>query len=712
MKHEQAQPAEAALIEQGHDTPQITYGDLLEHVRKRRRVELDAEYPGRSSNLNAVSNTTRSLTAFMEANDLAEMDVVGEELVGTTPWDRAVKALGTDSTAKRRRTEMNKRVRPWAMELIRASVAIFDDESFGERLRRLREDGGMTIRELCLAVSRADKKLNESVIRNWENGSKFPSQVWRSQLHRIEHTLGVPVGYLAEVLPATSHSSMRIDVGLPRSLRRRVSQHLPADFSSRPTPEQDEILAWISQNILSTPKETLGSEDPSSGKGSDVDFSVYALAPTEGSRRNKAPDHLLEELDELTHFKTCARLPTGMNRNEKWGKVSANKANYEMLAFMGALSKLGLPDKMLSLSAGLAPGVIDRLIDWKVARRGGYTKAIEKPLLVFSSIVHQEFGFLTQSPGYGQPLAPVKGLISQEDVDLIQQDWKAACARALKHINKRLKEIVKESEKGRDPFEALLPVLDAREPLHEYYRIVPEIRQRVPDDTYPVRKAEALRALLMVRLGLELAFRQKNMRQLLICLPGREPRSWKELKRLKRGELAFVEGQWVVRIPGVAFKNAASKAVHVENTFFLQDRDSLYSEIAAYLAARPTLLSKREDPGTLFIKTTTKRSKTAEYDLNAYYEAFRAIITAYGIYNPYTGRGAVEGLRPHGPHSVRHVVATASVKRTRGFSDAAALLMDSEDMVREAYARFLPEERHSMASEALWGAMFDEGDTA
>lgn len=712
MKHKQVRPAEAALIEQGHDTPHIPYGELLGHVREQRRVELEAKHPGRSSNLNAVSNTTRSLTAFMEANGLTEVDVVGEELTGTTRWDRALKSLGTDSTAKRRRAEMNKRVRPWAMELVRAAGAIFGDEKFGERLRRLRENAGLTRAELASAVSRKSNKLTVDTIHGWEFHGRHPTARSGIFIPELERVLGVPQGRLKELLPKAEYYSVSVNAGLPRALARRISQHLPGDFECRPKSEQDEILAWVSKNILSTPKEILDDEEPSTQKAGDVDFSIYALTRTEGGRLKRAPDHLLKELDEVRHFKTCVSLPFGMKRNEKWGTITADKADYEMLAFMGALSKLGLPGKMQTLAAVLAPEVIDRFIDWKVARRGGYTKAIEKPLLVFASLTHREFGFLTQSPGCWQPLAPVKGLISQADVNLIQQDWEGACARAAQHINQRLKEIATASVKGRDPFEALLPVLEAKNPLHNYYTIVEEIRRRMPDDIYPVRKAEALRALVMLRLGLELAFRQKNMRQLLLCAPGQKPRSWKELKRLKRGQMAFIEGRWVVRIPGAAFKNATSKAVHEENTFSLKDRDGLYSEVDAYLAARHALVGGRADPETVFVKTTTSRSRTTEYNSSIYYQAFRSIITTYGIHNPYTGRGAIEGLRPHGPHSVRHVLATASVKRTRGFSDAAALLMDSEEMVREAYARFLPGERHSLASEALWGPMFEEGGAA
>ena len=64
-------------------------------------------------------------------------------------------------------------------------------------------------------------------------------------------------------------------------------------------------------------------------------------------------------------------------------------------------------------------------------------------------------------------------------------------------------------------------------------------------------------------------------------------------------------------------------------------------------------------------------------------------------------QGAIEGLRPHGPHSVRHILATTMVKLTGGFSEAAALLMDTEEMVRDNYARFLPGERHARAQGIL-----------
>ena len=75
-------------------------------------------------------------------------------------------------------------------------------------------------------------------------------------------------------------------------------------------------------------------------------------------------------------------------------------------------------------------------------------------------------------------------------------------------------------------------------------------------------------ALLMLRLGLHLGVRQKNLRQLLLCVPGYKPTPERQLEMQKRGELRWLdgEGEWEVLIPASAFKNA--------NSFFFAKRPS------------------------------------------------------------------------------------------------------------------------------------------
>ena len=57
--------------------------------------------------------------------------------------------------------------------------------------------------------------------------------------------------------------------------------------------------------------------------------------------------------------------------------------------------------------------------------------------------------------------------------------------------------------------------------------------------------------------------------------------------------------------------------------------------------------------------------------------------------------GVPRGLLPFGPHSVRHVVATAIVKRTGSFEAAASVLLDAVEMVEAHYARFAPADRYA-----------------
>ena len=571
----------------------------------------------------------------------------------------------------------------------------------------------MTARSLAMAVSGNGNKISDKAIRTWETQERKPSSEKRELVARIERVLGVSPGKLEGLLPASSYQLVSIDTGLPRSVQRRVAAHLPDDFESRPLREKDEILEWISENILSTPKEVLEDGKVSLPKGG-MNLSAYVLARDPSLRLKSAPKHLIEEIDLIREFKTADFSPDGYNRNTKWGTSIADRSDYEIRAFFGALHEMGMPEASMSLSAILCPGLIQRFIEWKRERRGGYTRSVEITLQLMESLLHPEFGFIAQTPGFGVPLVPVRGLISKTDVQRVQASWGEACAHSRETIKKRLKELTKLMTKGRDPFEAILPVLDAPSPLREYYNIVYEIRERMPDGAYPVRRAEALRDLMMMRLGLELALRQKNNRELLICPPGKKPRSWKELARKEQAEMSFDnEAGWVVRIPKSAFKNADSNQIDAENTFPLRDRDGLYDEIAEYLEFRPCLLKGHEDPGTFFVKTMSRRSTSAQYDQNGYYNAFRSAVTTYGIFNPFTGRGAIHGLRPHGPHSLRHIMATELVSRTGGYSEAAGLLLDSEEMIRRTYAKWGSEDRHTKSRDFVWSNdMFDKGDAA
>jgi hypothetical protein len=71
-----------------------------------------------------------------------------------------------------------------------------------------------------------------------------------------------------------------------------------------------------------------------------------------------------------------------------------------------------------------------------------------------------------------------------------------------------------------------MPVLEAESPVGEYRKITEEIIRLMPDERlYPRPAAEAGRSFLMLRFGLHLGLRQKNLRQLMVCDRGMMPRS-------------------------------------------------------------------------------------------------------------------------------------------------------------------------------------------
>ena len=100
-----------------------------------------------------------------------------------------------------------------------------------------------------------------------------------------------------------------------------------------------------------------------------------------------------------------------------------------------------------------------------------------------------------------------------------------------------------------------------------------------------------------------------------------------------------------------------------------------------------------KDPGTLFVKTVKTTSLDAAYDSTKFYEAWRTVIQGYGIYNPYTGgpytgRNAIKGLLPHGPHNLRDILATHILKLTGSYYQASYAIQDTPDVVQQHYGRF------------------------
>ncbi|MCP8891517.1 hypothetical protein [Sphingomonas faeni] len=605
------------------------------------------------------------------------------------------------------------------------AVTWVDPPTFPEAFALHLERHGDSCHHLHRAVIASGEPFDRKTFQDWKFGRKLPATLRSFQvLGRVERRYRLPAGYFREKLTAAAKAPRGHRLAdISHSERRRMAWHLPDDLDQRPPAERAEIIDWVRTVIVSGAtdyrryqseaiKHRYGLRFPpldSVDRGAWNDAAQHHMV--DGLR---APPRLIREVADLIRFKTATLTAIGSKRAGVWGdETVAQKVEHLGLLFgamvadpASPIGDLGVPADRLTLGLLAMPSVWDWYLTWREAKRGFYTNWEANMLALGLALTRRETGWLRQRPAIAADIAVIDGLVTEDDVAHARADWDGLCDRAHDHCLRRAKDIQRMVRVHRDPFEPILAILETDRPLATYRRITAEIAGRIPDARRsPRAAAEVVRGLLMLRLGLHLGVRQKNLRQLLVCPRGATPRSDRQLETLKRGELRWNvrEAKWEVHIPSNAFKNANSSFFGGQPfRLLLPDLDALYSHIDAYIAQhRPVLLAAANDPGTFFVKTVKRTSREAAYDSATFYEAWRLIIQRYGIYNPYTKRGAIAGLLPHGPHNVRDVLATHVLKTTGSFEQASYAIQDTPEMVAQHYGRFLPQDKAALAARIL-----------
>jgi hypothetical protein len=610
--------------------------------------------------------------------------------------------------------------------------------TFPEALTALMDRAGETYWDLHRAVVRLDESFDPKAIRAWARGEKAPSTVASLEIvRRIERHYRLPEGELVSRLPHRARAAKgHVLEGVSASERRRLAWHLPDNFNVLPREQQEQIVEWVRRVIISGstdyrrfqaaatkhryairfPGVAYGRSEPSVGEeaaATEEDASI-STDPDLQSGVVDAPPQLTMEMASLVRFKTSTLTAFGLRRNGVWGEETTSQKIEHLGLMLGALAAspkaavrgYGVPLQHLTLGLLVFPGVWDWYVQWRERRRGFYTAWEVDMLRIALALTRQETGWLRQHGQLIHRVRPIPGLITPEEIERAKADWDGACDNFFKHAPSRVKEIQRVARVHRDPFEPIMPVLEAPSPVGEYRKITEEILRRMPDPMrYPRAAAEAVRSFLMLRLGLHLGLRQKNLRQLMVCPRGQTPRTERQLEDLKRGELRWSDRDdgWEVLIPSVAFKNAHSSYFGSKPfRLILPNLGGLYEHIDAYIRRdRHLLLAGAPDPGTFFIKTVKQSSTDPAYDQTTFYEAWRLTIQRYGIYNPFTGRGAIRGLLPHGPHNVRDVLATHILKQTGSYEQASYAIQDTPEMVQNHYGRFLPQDKAALAAKIL-----------
>jgi hypothetical protein len=604
-----------------------------------------------------------------------------------------------------------------------------DVDGFADALNLHIRRHGDSVRHLFYAVAKEDKATNHRTLMKWAKGELTPRSIQSLEvLARIERRYRLPEGYFKAKLPYLGRARTgHVLEDFTPAERRRLAWHLPDDFNARSPAEQDEILDWVNRVIISGSTDYRAFQAAAiknryavrfrafQGKGfpkkqpaaADVDQELVSSVVD-------APAELEREMAGLLKFKTATLTAFGFQRNGVWGEETASQKVEHLGLMFGALTApadgpvrgFGAPLEALCFAMLVFPPVWDWYLQWREQRRGFFTKWEVGMLALLTSVVKADTGWIRQTPALADRLRPIDGLITEADIERARADWNGACDEMYRHARQRLKEIERVAKVHRDPFEPILPIFEADSPVGEYRKITEQILRFMPDERlYPRPAAEAVRSFLMLRIGLHTGLRQKNLRELRICPPGRMPTSERNLEDMKCGELRWSarDQGWEILIPSVAFKNANSSFFGQKPfRLVLPDMAGLYEIIDAYVDRhRARLLASADDPGTFFVKTVKQSSTNARYDQTTFYDAWRLIIQRYGIYNPYTERGAIKGLLPHGPHNVRDVLATHILKKTGSYEQASYAIQDTPDMVQQHYGRFLPQDKAAIAAQVL-----------
>ncbi len=423
------------------------------------------------------------------------------------------------------------------------------------------------------AIIRPDETFDNKTILSWLKGTKVPRTIDSLEvLGRIERRYRLPSGYFRAKLPYQSRSASGHDLGddISPAERRRLAWHLPDNFNSLPFTKREEVLEWVRRVIISgstdyrrfqaaASKQRYAIRFPAMAYGGRADIrslkqtlaQSFATAgdiedPDILSGVIEAPPRLAMEMADLLVFKTATLTTIGFQRNGVWGEETASQKLEHLGLMFGALvaspngeiAGRGVPLGALTFGMLVFPGIWDWYLQWRERRRGFFTAWEADMLSISLSLTREETGWLRQHPELIERVVPIEGLVTAEEIAFAKRDWHACCDAFHKHARNRIKEIQRVMRVHRDPFEPIMCVLEAPSPLAEYRKITDEILMRMPDkDRYPRAAAESVRSFLMLRLGLHLGLRQKNLRQLLLCPRGHFPTSERRLEEMRRGEL-------------------------------------------------------------------------------------------------------------------------------------------------------------------------------
>lgn len=681
-----------------------TFGQLLEAGRALRAEEL-VDRPNQKQQL---YNTESALRRLMRFAGRGLQDPVGAALADD--FEETVRKITEQINSSGSRRKFSVEIRRWP-NYYRQVLGAFDLPSdFREAFEAAIERAGINTARLS---ELADVRVGNIV--EWVAGRKYPSRSSFLGIERIECVLSLPPKTLISRIK--HRQSLRFQLSdypeyvkvdgeeiafrNDRSLLAYVRPLLPDDFNQRKTEEREEIVSWIIANLL-------GATSEWSRANRILSKARYAM--------NSFPAVVEQEVREVSVFKQSKIPPPGMKRGQSWSANSVQIYRNDFGRIFGALALprdaddpllrgLGLDPECFTLAMFTCPNILHWWVEWKGRRRQGYTGQEKytgyESVLVFmvGGLFQKKVGWLRQRPDLAGHLRPVPGFIDDDFIERANREWDAVCDEAYACYMNLGERIADAAEQVRDPFEPILPILESVKPISALRLFCQNIIDDMPDpSTAPDQAARAMRNYSIARILSATGLRSKNLRELTYSSDN-------------TGKLRKEGDKWVIEISHHEFKNRhssffGSRKKKANYRKILPDADRLYERIEEYVRVHRLVLLGSTESDVFFVASASRPM----FSTTKFHRCYRHLTARYLAHNPFRQIG-IPGVRPHGPHAVRDIIATHVIKATGSYELAAYSIADSVRTIREHYARFMPEDKIHLTDEiinASWATESDE----
>jgi transposase-like protein len=578
--------------------------------------------------------------------------------------------------------------------------------TFAEALTDLVIDSGRSIADVARSAG-----FNHSTLWDWMSGDKSPTDP--VQISKLEEALNV--------LPETLSSKLtfygvRRSADIPKAWWPEMWQKYLTNYRHHRT----RVIHLIPKELLSGTLEDLkpAFDEAVQKVLEGVGEPAHRRRTTKLTKKKYRtpfqdwPDQLKEEFRSLVEYKTASNGLRHRNRGTKWAEGTVPIVQEYLEAFFGflclppehpdpELRGLGLRPENLTLAWLTVQDAVESYLEFRFLRSGAHNGITESFVRTFTAQLQPDTGWLWLHPELLERLPE-----PQREAVEAAGGWQAYCTKTLVKLREGLACLQRDGEirRSRDPMLPIWPILDHPEPLAL-------VRSALARNRLDLEARAKPNQLMSWRLAA--AWRDHVLISFLARFPLRS-KHW-SLLTYKEDGTGYLQNHhrdgWRLVIPYDDFKNVRNTKIFTLHSLErvlvlkfsrLKALQQLIPLLEFYLEHARPLLAGQSD--FLF---PSGHGKAMGRDLS-YRQVSNWTREYLSQHSP--RKLGIKDVFPFGPHAFRDIVATHIIKTTGDLSRAANILLDSEEMVREHYARFLPEDRVGLAMAELADIFEDEDD--